>query len=327
MNIVISNRNYSFDILKGTLILLVVLGHAIQLTYSSVELNVWYQPIFNIIYTFHMPLFIFVSGYFFKNSLNKRTKDLLKNKVKRLLLPACIYSTIIILLYIVITGDKMPSLSFLYKQYKTYWYLICVFILTLFYYFFYKSNNILKVILIIAYVASVIFYDYLPGIILKDCQLIRQTLIFGLGAFISIYQVSYFQLISRKKSIIIVSSCIVPIVLIRYFWGINMMDYPAYIRILDGIVCSMFVLHLIYKRIDKIQNSKWVQPLIYLGQNSLSIYLIHVVFARVYNFVDYSIKFNTVNVVIFTIGLLIISISILEIIKHIFKSSSFIFGI
>ena len=49
-------RNDFFDFAKGILILLVILGHAIQ--YCAVDEYVWLNPIFNIIYTFHMPLFM-----------------------------------------------------------------------------------------------------------------------------------------------------------------------------------------------------------------------------------------------------------------------------
>ena len=51
------------DSLKGILIVLVVLGHAIQGVYGEdVESN----RIWNIIYSFHMPAFFAISGYFVK---------------------------------------------------------------------------------------------------------------------------------------------------------------------------------------------------------------------------------------------------------------------
>lgn len=55
----VSKRILWVDNLKGFLILLVVLGHCIQ------QINSAYQAdlLFRYIYSFHMPLFIFVSGY------------------------------------------------------------------------------------------------------------------------------------------------------------------------------------------------------------------------------------------------------------------------
>ena len=55
-------RNKLFDSLKFVLIFLMVYGHTLQ--YNSGHIV---DTIFGFIYTFHMPLFIFISGYFSKN--------------------------------------------------------------------------------------------------------------------------------------------------------------------------------------------------------------------------------------------------------------------
>jgi len=57
-----AGRNEFVDYLKGWLILLVVWGHAIQyLAYQDARFGA--VPIFRLIYIFHMPLFMAVSGY------------------------------------------------------------------------------------------------------------------------------------------------------------------------------------------------------------------------------------------------------------------------
>jgi len=48
------------DSLKGVLIILVVLGHAIQYTIGN---ECYENRLWNIIYSFHMPAFMAVSGY------------------------------------------------------------------------------------------------------------------------------------------------------------------------------------------------------------------------------------------------------------------------
>ena len=273
-----------------------------------------------------MPLFIFISGLFFKSSLNKDIKTLLFNKTKRLLLPTFVYSTIIILLCTIIIHIP-PTIGFLYKQYSCYWYLICLFLLTIFYFFFYKSNIFTRCIIIILYITAVVCYDYLPGKILKDCQIIRQTFIFGIGTFISVYWQSYFKELNYLKKTIAIILCTIFIVVIRLCFGFNMMDYPIYIRILDGFVCSMMVLHLIYGILQRIQSLNICKPLIYLGQNSLGIYLIHAVVVRIFKYTDCSIEYNMLNIVILTALLLLGSVFIIEVIKRSTKSYSFIFGV
>lgn len=53
-------RLISFDIAKSICIILVVIGHYIP-DYSPL----WYICIHDIIYTFHMPLFMFASGFIY----------------------------------------------------------------------------------------------------------------------------------------------------------------------------------------------------------------------------------------------------------------------
>ena len=52
------------DAVKGLAIYLVILGHAIQYA-TSQDYNYAGNSIFQIIYSFHMPLFMMMSGYLF----------------------------------------------------------------------------------------------------------------------------------------------------------------------------------------------------------------------------------------------------------------------
>lgn len=63
----VKNRNIYIDVLKGLAVLAVLLGHAIQ---RGLVINYTENIIFKIIYTFHMPLFMFLSGYVLKKFSN-----------------------------------------------------------------------------------------------------------------------------------------------------------------------------------------------------------------------------------------------------------------
>lgn len=63
-----AKRIYLFDNLKGLLIALVVVGHFAD-TYIRAP---FFKSIYVFIYAFHMPAFIFISGYFHKNEDIKR---------------------------------------------------------------------------------------------------------------------------------------------------------------------------------------------------------------------------------------------------------------
>ena len=63
-------RIYFFDNLKFWLIMLVVIGHFVNPVTGVSDV---YKGLFMFIYTFHMPLFIFATGYFAKSIVDKTT--------------------------------------------------------------------------------------------------------------------------------------------------------------------------------------------------------------------------------------------------------------
>ena len=71
-------KNIKFLILQTIGIILVVLGHK-----GGINLFTDWFPI----YSFHMPLFIFISGYFYKTNSESNLIAFIKNKSKRLLIP------------------------------------------------------------------------------------------------------------------------------------------------------------------------------------------------------------------------------------------------
>lgn len=77
--------------LKGIAILLVILGHSFILFPVNLLDVLWCRTAFNIIYSFHMPLFFIVSGLLFANSTHKEYSLVIKSKVKRLVLPYVSY--------------------------------------------------------------------------------------------------------------------------------------------------------------------------------------------------------------------------------------------
>lgn len=70
-------RNGYIDLIKGVAILLVLVGHAIQYCYGAEyfqQRTYFSNPLFKFIYTFHMPLFMAVSGYLLAQTLSHRTE-------------------------------------------------------------------------------------------------------------------------------------------------------------------------------------------------------------------------------------------------------------
>lgn len=76
--------NPYLDVLKGVAIVLVVLGHAVQFAPGT---NYDSNILFRVIYSFHMPLFMFLSGAAAAYSLRPMNADFLKRKFYQLVVP------------------------------------------------------------------------------------------------------------------------------------------------------------------------------------------------------------------------------------------------
>ena len=109
-------RDYRFDNLKGLLIFLVVLGHALVRLQSDSMMITRY--LYSIIYSFHMPALIFISGYFSKNS--HKSENYPYNLLKSLLIPFVVFD----LLMWVISSRSIDSL---FNPEWTLWYLLSLF--------------------------------------------------------------------------------------------------------------------------------------------------------------------------------------------------------
>lgn len=317
-------RDLSFDFIKGVLIILVVLGHVIQGLYGIDNPDVWENLLFTIIYTFHMPLFIFISGYFFNHSLKYSFFLLLKKKFLRLIVPSFVWSSLILIIWWTCYDDTR-TLYKIYVIYKTYWYLICIFLLSVIFYF-YMKHKWLRFILVFCYALSIMYYNYIPWPIFKDCQLIRQSLIFFLGV---LYMKNFnkVNIFVKKNLCTILVVDVILIFLVRLFWGINLMSYPPTIRIFDGIICSLFAFLLLKAVYMKCRNSFWCIGLIKCGEKSLSIYLIHVVFFRAWVYNQWHLDYQFIWVVLLSLILVTFSYLMSLALARILRKRSYLIGV
>ncbi len=91
-------RDLFLDALKGVAIILVVAGHVIQ--YGSGDRVLVNQEFFNywlykFIYSFHMPLFMLVSGFLFAGTVNRYgTPEVIRKQIFSLLVPVFVWQTL-----------------------------------------------------------------------------------------------------------------------------------------------------------------------------------------------------------------------------------------
>ena len=90
-------RDISFDIMKGIGIILMLLAHDPRILGQ--------EPYYRIVFSFHMPLFFIISGYFFNS--NKSGLSIIKNNSRRLLVPYLI--TVCMIFFFFILGKFLHS--------------------------------------------------------------------------------------------------------------------------------------------------------------------------------------------------------------------------
>lgn len=87
-----NQRLITFDTAKAICIILVVIGH-----YVPISSPTWYYALHDWIYTFHMPLFMFASGYIYiAFKKDEKYHFFIWKKIKRLMIPYFTTSFIII---------------------------------------------------------------------------------------------------------------------------------------------------------------------------------------------------------------------------------------
>ena len=95
------NRIIALDIAKAICIILVVMGH-----YVPDNSPAWYVLVHDVIYTFHMPLFMFVSGYVYIATKKRSTYgDFLLKKVRWLMVPYLTTSVMVIVIKLLTQGS------------------------------------------------------------------------------------------------------------------------------------------------------------------------------------------------------------------------------
>jgi fucose 4-O-acetylase-like acetyltransferase len=114
------NRDSYFDNAKFFLILLVVFGHIIR---SFIDDSPMIMNIYKFVYTFHMPAFILISGYFAKGF---RKKGYVSKITKKLILPYLIFQGIYSVYYFFIEKQGSIVLDPLDPHWSL-WFLISLF--------------------------------------------------------------------------------------------------------------------------------------------------------------------------------------------------------
>ncbi|WJW93192.1 acyltransferase family protein [Enterobacter pseudoroggenkampii] len=319
-----SQDRQSIDTIKGMLIFLVVFGHMLE---SNLN-NEYFKYTYSFIYTFHMPLFIFTSGFLSKGIKNVDIGKLIKG----IILPLIIFNAI----YEGVNLFKNGSFSgyfHLAAPYWLMWYLLSLLFWKLISPFILSTRHPL----VVAIATSLLFqhlefnglsfsamrtFTFLPFYIMgclafkHSLHLKRPPISITLITFIT--SLAFLALVAKSTPIPFLygSSGFNSLGLTNFqFLAYRLLSYLGVVL----LIASMFYLHPSLSFLSR------------LGGYSLSIYLIHGLFIRelsaflVIN-IPQSILLPTLMIVCCTVCFLLSFSSISELLKAIFdKAFSLIF--
>jgi len=306
-----NNREYYWDNLKGFLIIMVVLGHCIGSFAGKFNIA---NSISIVIYTFHMPLFIFAGGYF-----SKKSSRPVGSRAFRMLKIYMIMQLIYMVAEVtILSSRKKFVLNFVNPSY-TYWYLLVMaaFIcLTV----FMKDAKMWTWILTSILVALVAGFEPNIGDAFSFARILFFLPFFSLGYYINMDSFIAFTKKYKYLFTIVSIGLIALIFFLKRNIGRDMFmgrdsysalfpDYPLYglyYRIgayLIIIIISCAVLGWCFKKKSLLS---------FVGKYTLPIYLIHGLLLKYLRKIINPIKFSS-NVIInagITLGLYVIIIGI-----------------
>lgn len=263
------NKNINWISISRTFgIVLVVLGHAI--TGADAENDIFGKIILTIISSFHMPLFFIISGYLFYKHINEvQLKSFIKNKIFDLLVPYTLMSTVYCLLGR-ITNDDIYTLKALtkclYRPISHFWFLYVLFFVSLFSFAFLKLLqidlnkifviNIILLVTINAFKINLWQYDF------PIYKIIYYNLFFFVGC-----------LLNKHKYNGKIDSKFLIITFIIYIFGVLIIYFEKN-NIFVDISCAVSGSLILFNLSNRL-NAKF---LIYIGNNTMPIYLVHSLF-------------------------------------------------
>ena len=300
-------RNIYVDVIKGIAIILVVIGHCIQFGSGRACLeseDFFNDPLFMFIYSFHMPLFMLVSGYLFANTIKRGTNEIIKREAGTILLPLISWNTIDLCINLLL-GQKY-TLSILFLSYfHALWFLRALFfccMVVLLMNRVFKDN-------ISCYLALVAILHLIPNRILPNIFVF--TIIFFILSYLYCLNNRGQSISTNHRIVLFTVSCVTFILLLTFFKDtyfiyrsntciINGKYSPLttiYINIyryLTATTCCITIIlaiHYLYQKLHHVI----ISALTVIGQASLCIYIINSLFNE---FILVYLPFSHINYLI-----------------------------
>lgn len=285
-----TKRDNYYDYLRGIAIFLVFLGHSLQYGHGESYLHsqlFWQSPYMKVIYSFHMALFVLISGYFSFFSI-KRHGNLPFIKKRLILSVPNITWTAVLMVMMKVIGRNVYPIDFIRNMFDCFWFLWTILFSSLLLTFI--EFIIPKKLRLISYIAIFFIFLFTPdGIWLYAHKYMFYYFVFGYYAG----KMDFFQQLKNKK-ICMISFLTWAFLLLFYnkesyiytskFSLLNRGGYKQSLhifgvdafRFIIGFAGCFFIISITLLLWNKINHDKncLTNTLVILGRNSLPLYII-----------------------------------------------------
>ncbi len=272
-----STRTYWVDYAKAIGIILVVYGHVARgLFNAGIEIPVnLYHLADSIVYSFHMPLFFFLSGLFFYHSFSKRGAiGLTLNKVDTIVYPYLIWSILQGVFEALLSNYTNGNVTFsevfaLWEPRAQFWFLYALFFV------FVASSAIYSIIsdkytVLVFVLASVLYVSgSLPLDITAMLFIAKNLVYFAFGIVFTKYNLS--KILSSNMALLITMFAFILSQYLFHGYLDKLHTNKGVESLLLACISILFIVSLSIA-ISKTHN----RFLAFIGASSMAIYLMHV---------------------------------------------------
>ncbi|MGP7819146.1 acyltransferase family protein [Niallia sp. 01092] len=295
-------RDYFFDNAKFLLIFFVVFGHFIQ-TFNEESNSIY--ALYKVIYTFHMPAFILISGFFAKGMYKQ---GYIQKYVKKLIIPYIIfqltYSIFYYFLYSKSTFTIQP-----FNPHWSLWFLISLFFWNIMLLLFAKIKFIYGLFISVVLGVAIGFVDWTTSYL----SLTRTFVFFPLFLIGFYLKKEHFEWIRRKGSkLTAITTFLFVFIGFYYFPSINdqwLLGSKSYSNLGEDSLQAIFIrlffyilsCMMIYCFLAIVPNKHYFFTK--LGKNTLYVYLLHGFIVRIFRISDMIDLMNPLQSFLLLVGI------------------------
>lgn len=314
------DRDITLDVAKGLAIILVVIGHSFQYSFGPqyTASKLFFADIpFKSIYSFHMPLFMLISGYLFYNSNKKDFKSLILSKLKRIGIPFVTFTllcNVTSYLSFLKKGEILNCLTSCLSQIfqgVTIWFLFALLLNMLVVSIITrvcKKKPVLYAVMFLLFIGSM----FIPDTIVLD---IHKSMFpfFCIGYIIKENNVDIYKY-SKNLPLLIIATilsigCIIWFNYDTYIYTTGYCIYDNYLQILTNfkrILIALVISFTFMQYVHLLSQRKQCRLLVYFAQISLFIYGVNIfidtMYSRLFLEMGWNFEYNYISPILFTIG-------------------------